>query len=87
MARVSDSNERIAKLEAHVENLKLGQADIRADLKQTVQEMAQALEKHEGEHKAKATEAAGTRWKVISAILGTATIVAPIVTFFIVRES
>ena len=81
MARATETAERIAKLEANVENLRLTNADLKADLRQTVKEFREALEKHEGHHQT----SANTKWKIISAVLAVVAIASPIVTLVVER--
>ena len=76
-----DPGERVAALEAHVQDLKERVNGIDASLQQTVAEFRQALDKHRDHHRDEAREASNSRWRLISAVLGIAAVVGPVLTY------
>jgi hypothetical protein len=73
--------ERLAALEANLQNLKERVNGISASLDQTVSEFRGALDKHRDHHRDEAREASDTRWKWISLALGAAAVLGPILTY------
>jgi predicted phage gp36 major capsid-like protein len=73
--------ERVAAIETHVQNLRDQLAGLEADQKETVREFRAALERHQDLHTSKSKEAADTKWKWVSAILGALAVVGPIATY------
>ena len=76
-----DPGERLAALEANLQNLKERVNDMNASLGQTVSEFREALEKHRDHHRDEAREASKTRWRWVSALLAVATVLGPILTY------
>ena len=72
--------ERIAALEAHIQNLRDRIVGIEAAQQQTVREFREALEKHNDDHTTKAKEAGESKWKWVSAVLGLFAVAGPIAT-------
>ncbi|HEY8767426.1 MAG TPA: hypothetical protein VIP09_09235 [Dehalococcoidia bacterium] len=73
--------ERVAAIERDVQNFREQLAGLEADQKETVREFRAALERHQDLHESKSKEAADTKWKWISAILGVLAVIGPIATF------
>jgi len=78
-----DPSERLAALEAHVQNLKERVTNVDASLQQTVTEFRQALDKHRDHHRDEAREASNSRRWLITAALGVAAVLGPILTYFL----
>lgn len=85
MAEETSLYERMAALEAHVRNLQERLRDIDASLRETVREFREALERHRDGHRTEAGEAARTRWRWLSAVLGLLTVAGPIATYAATR--
>jgi len=81
MPQKPDPGERLAALEARVQDLKERLTELNASLHQTTSEFRQALDKHRDHHRDEAREASKTRWRWISAALAAAAVLGPILTY------
>jgi hypothetical protein len=78
-----DPGERLAALEAHVQDLKERLGGVDASLQQTVSEFRRALDKHRDHHRDEAREASNSRWKLATLAVALLGVASSIGLFFI----
>ncbi len=81
MQEQRDIDERMAALEAHLQNLKERQGETDAALRETVREFREALERHRNHHSSEAQQSSQTRWRWVSIGLAILAVAGPIATF------
>ena len=78
-----DPGERLAALEAHVQNLRERIADVDASMRQTVTEFRQALDTHRDHHRDEAREASNSRWRLATLVVALVGVASSIALFFV----